>query len=220
MPRIFHALETNRRTGRFLGVPFFDPPINPTLLFDPWAYLFGPLYFLGRGIWRKSLTLLLLGAVCYAPSLFPENAALRQALVEEYATPHLILTALSVLFTLLFCMGRRLTAVFTGILFAAVFIASQPMVAYLNMGTFSAFTWLNSSLIWTALGRGLLFSLLGKKTLLSAALAALSAALFVLGLPLTLGLSDLPSLAYPIFCGMAGTYDLYRTRRLGEKFWW
>ena len=209
MPRIFHALETNRRTGRFLGVPFFDPPINPTLLFDPWAYLFGPLYFLGRGIWRKSLTLLLLGAVCYAPSLFPENAALRQALVEEYATPHLILTALSVLFTLLFCMGRRLTAVFTGILFAAVFIASQPMVAYLN-----------SSLIWTALGRVLLFSLLGKKTLLSAALAALSAALFVLGLPLTLGLSDLPSLAYPIFCGMAGTYDLYRTRRLGEKFWW
>ncbi len=219
-PRGFHELELSRHTGSLLGLPSFDPSIHPTVLFNPWAYLFGPLYFLVRGMWRKGLILAILWILCMIPTAFPEHIPLQQALFEEYAFPHLLLMALSTLFTLLFCTGHNLIALLTAGLFVVVLVGSQPFIVPLDMGNFSAFVWLNSVLLWTALGRTFLFSLLGKMPVMAIVTGGLGVALYLQGLPLALDPAEVPALAYPVICGMMGTYDLYRAKRLKKRFWW
>ena len=218
--RGFQEMGASRRTGSFLGIPSFDPPVSPTLLFNPWAYLFGPLYFLVQGMWRKGLSLALLWILCQVPSLFSEHIPLQQALIEEYAVPYLLLMALSALFTLLFCMGQQLASTISAALFGVLLAGSHAFINPLSLGNFSAFVWLNAGLLWTALGRVFLFSLLGKNLLMLAVTAGTGIVLYLLNFPLTLAMNELPSLAFPIFCGMMGSYDLYRAKCLKQKFWW
>lgn len=218
--RGFQEMGASRRTGSFLGIPSFDPPVSPTVLFNPWAYLFGPLYFLVQGMWRKGLSLTLIWILCQIPSLFPEHIPLQQALIEEYAVPYLLLMALSALFTLLFCMGQQLASTISAALFGVILAGSHAFINPLSLGNFSAFIWLNAGLLWTALGRVFLFSLLGKNLLMLAVTGGTGILLYFFHFPLTIAMNELPSLAFPIFCGMMGSYDLYRAKCLKQKFWW
>ena len=219
-PRGFRELESSSYTRSILGIPYFAPAIRPTILFNPWAYLFGPFYFLFRGMWRKGLSLAAVWILCQIPSLFQEHGPLQRALIEEYAIPHLILMILSSLFTLLFCMGYRLPAGFVAVLFVAVLAGSHLFIVPLDMDNVSAFVWLNTGLLWTALGRVFLFSLLGKNLCMTLAIGGLGLGLYCWGLPSSIAVNDLPALAYPVLCGMMGTYDLYRAKRLKKTFWW
>lgn len=206
--------------GRFLGVPFFRPPL-PAAPFNPWAYLFGPLYFFAVGLWRKGLVLLAAGVLIFVPTLAPtETAPLASILREAYAPFPEILHAIGLLFVILWCQGHRWAAVITGLSFLTAFVGGDVHVRYLRFDYGSAYAWLNAPILWKALVQAETFSLLAQRPVAALVFPLLGAGFWYLGLPLHLFLYTLPSLLYPVFCGMMADYDLYRRKALREVFWW
>ena len=219
-PPHFALIAESVRTGCFLGVPSFRPSVASAALFNPWAYLFGPLFFFVCGLWRKGLVLSCVGIVCYLPLLFGTDNALARILLEEYAIPHLALIALGQLFVVLCCMGQHFYAALTAILFTALFLGSEPYVRSLDLGFCTALVWLNAPLVWQAMGRVALFFLLDRHWTAALVPCAAGVCFWFLGLPRLTEYAALPALAYPVFCGMMATWDLYRKRILHQTFWW
>lgn len=219
--RRFAAIAAGVLTGRFFGVPFFNPPVSPTVLFNVWAYLLGPFFFLFAGLWRKGLILLVVGALLYAPGLLPSDvSALVSILVEEYTPYHQALQGLALLLVAFACTGRSVLSLLVALLFMALFVYGALATRYLDLGIASAYVWLNAGIIWKALFQLCLFALLGSRwSVLAAALLA-AGAFFSVGLPVDLPLHVFPAAAFPVFCGMMATFDLYRKKLLGERFWW
>lgn len=217
----FDAVASGVLAGRFFGVPFFKPPVAPAALFNVWAYLFGPLFFLFAGLWRKGLVLLGIGALLYAPGLLPTDvSALASILAEEYGPYHQALRGLALLLVALACLGRNVFAVLAALLFAAVFIFGALDSRYLDLGFTSAYVWLNAGVIWKALFQLAVFALLGVRWGLLLAVPVAAVAFLYIGLPVDLPLHFFPAAAFPVFCGMMATFDLYRSDILGERFWW
>lgn len=207
--------------GRFLGVPFFRPPLSPAALFNPWAYLFGPFYFFAVGLWRKGLLLLAAGLFVFVPTLMPtEVTPLASILREEYAPFPEMLQALALLFVILWCQGHSRAAAITGLSFLAAFAGGDLRVTYLGFEYGSAYAWLNAPILWKALVQAETFSLLAQRPVAALAFPLLGLGFWYLGMPLYLFLYTLPSILYPVFCGMMANYDLYRHKALRETFWW
>ena len=219
--RRFAAIAAGVLTGRFFGVPFFNPPVNPTVLFNVWAYLLGPFFFLFAGLWRKGLILLVIGALLYAPGLLPSDvSALVSILVEEYTPYHQALQGLALLLVAFACTGRSVLSLLVALLFMALFVYGALATRYLDLGIASAYVWLNAGIIWKALFQLCLFALLGSRWIVLAAALLAAGAFFSVGLPVDLPLHVFPAAAFPVFCGMMAAFDLYRKKLLGERFWW
>lgn len=207
--------------GRFLGVPFFRPPLPSAALFNPWAYLFGPFYFFAVGLWRKGLVLLAAGAFIFAPTLAPtEVTPLILTLREAYAPFPEILQALAFLFVILWCRGHRRIAALTGLSFVVVFVGGAVHMPCLRFDYANAYEWLAAPILWKALIQAETFSLLAQRPVAALVFPLIGAGFWYLGLPLYLFLYTLPSILYPVFCGMMANYDLYRHKALRETFWW
>ena len=218
---LFRILDEYGPVKNFLGIPLYPSSLNCSLLFNPWAWLFGPFYYLFRGMWRKALSLLPLALCCQIVPLFhADDAVLRDILAEEYAVPYLSLMALSILFSLFYCMGRTVLAAATAVVVVALFMGGPYIVDPLDLGGFSAFAWLCSGPIWFAIGRVCLFSLLGRNWIVAAVLLAMCGGLLVTGMPIGFSCWEIPQLVFPVWCGMMGTWDRYRSRHLKQKFWW
>lgn len=217
----FAPFASRAPAGRFLGVPFFRQPLPPAALFNPWAYLFGPLYFFAVGLWRKGLVLLAAGAFVFAPTLLPTEVSPLASILHEAYTPFPeLLHALGLFFVILWCQGHRWSAALIGLSFLALFVGGGLRTPCLRFDYANAYVWLNAPLLWKALMQAETFSLLARRPVAALVFPLLGAGFWYLGLPLYLFLYTLPSILYPVFCGMMAPYDLYRRKALHETFWW
>lgn len=219
--RPFSLIATSVCLSRTLGIPRFNPPIRATTLFSIWAFLLGPIYYLFAGMWRKAIVV----AVLMVPIRFSfyfdnDNAQLLHFLSEEYGLFTLALEILSIIFALLYCLGRRFSAFLAATAFLGLFVFGEVHLDYLNLGVGSAFTWLNSRFVWEALCTVGVFSLLSRSPVSSACTLLIGLSFWQAGLPI----ATLPPVVLPVllavFCGMMATYDRYRARVLRKKFWW
>ncbi len=219
----FDALAASVLTGRFFGVPFFRPSIDAARLFDVWAYLLGPFAFFCFGLWRKGLLLLAVGLFLYAPLILPSDVSpLVSVLAEAYSPYGQMLEGLSLVFVLLFCLGRNRFAVCALAVFSAVFVygALQAEPLYLGPEHGLAYVWFAMGTVWKAFFQSALAAVLGLRFQALVLILLAGAGLRFLGFPLELPLASLPAAAFPVFCGMMATYDRYRKAVLGETFWW
>lgn len=217
----FLPFASRAPAGRFLGVPFVHPPLSSPALFNPWAYLFGPFYFFAVGLWRKGLVLLTAGVFVFVPTLAPtEVTPLASILHEAYAPFPELLQAIALLFVILWCRGHRWIAAITGLSLVAVFVGGAVHVPGLRFDYANAYEWLTAPILWKALMQVEIFSLLAQRPVAALVFLLLGGGFWYLGLPLHLFLYTLPSILYPVFCGMMANYDLYRHKALREVFWW
>lgn len=216
------------------GIPLFAPSARAGcgaggVCFNAWAYLFGPLYYLFRGMWRKALTLCLLFFVIVGlPGLFcglwaetDGSGALREILDETYAWPGLVLSVLSVLFPLCVGLGRKVWAGLAAFAIAAVFLWGERNCPFLDLGAFSGFVWANAPSVWQALTGAGLFCLFARRFAACAAFIVAALVLWGAGLPFAFpDLPLIPEIFFHLLCGMSAARDLWRHRERGERFWW
>lgn len=227
--RRFRLLAQSEPKGVFFGVPSFDPPIDATRLFNGWAYVLGPFYYLGKGMWRKALVLALLvlavavvnGLVSAPRTALGGEVLLREALLEEYAGAGYTLMLLGFLFPLCVGLGKNLWAGLVACAFVAVFLWGEVRYPYLDMGPFSGFFWLNALPIWSGFAGAALFFLLARHFAAFLAFVALLLLAWGLGLPFSaVSCLEFPRVVIDLLCGMSATWDLYRIRVRHERFWW
>ncbi|MEG2004973.1 MAG: zinc-ribbon domain-containing protein [Bilophila sp.] len=219
--RLFSIIAASVCTSQRFGIARFKPPIRATTLFSAWAFLFGPLYFLCVGLWRKSLTLALLMAGTRLPLLMDSDTRqLLSFLNDAYGLFSVALNFLSVLFTLLFCLGHRFLASLVALVFVFVFIDGEMRLEHLDLGISSAFVWFNSGCVWESVCALGFFCLLDRRLVGTVCSLLSGLLLWQAGLPIaTLPPVILPALL-TVLCGMMATYDRYRTRVLHQTFWW
>lgn len=219
----FDTIARSVLIRRFFGVPFFRPAVSPALLFDSWAFLFGPLPFLFSGMWRKGLVLLLAGLFLYAPLFLPtDTSALTAAFTEAYTPYPQLLAGLSLLLVLCAGSGRLPAALLTISAISAVFLYGLLHVEHLYLGERHgmAYVWLCTAPVWKSLFQLLVLGALGLRPILLLATTLAAAGLFLLGIPLNIPVASLPAAAFPVFCAMMATYDRFRRNVRGETFWW
>lgn len=210
-------------------------------LTNPWAYVFGPFYFLCRGLWRKALTLMLL---CLCLMLVPQSAeelALERLLCDHYASVLMYVLAgpmsgasdfrlmiwgslpfaaleLGVVFAL---AGRRIAACLLLPLAFTVFAFWKVVVPGLDLGIAPSFNWIMAREIWPLVAGVCGYAALAGRARLLGGGLVLGAALYGLGLPVH-GLSLKPALLTFVYLtqGFMAELDLYRHRVLRLRFWW
>lgn len=219
--RLFSLIAASVCLSRTFGVPNFSPHIRATTLFNFWAFLLGPLYYLFTGMWRKAIVIaLLMVPIRFFFYVDNDNAPLRHFLSEEYGLFTLAVEILCIVFVLLYCLGRRFSAFLAATAFLGVFIFGEIHLGYLNLGISSAFAWFNSRFVWEALCSVGFFSLLARRPVDSACTLLVGLAFWQAGLPITTLPPEILPALLAVLCGMMATYDRYRLRVLHKTFWW
>lgn len=227
--RDFSLFDSAAHVRSMCGIPFFEPPIPVAHFFNIWAYVLGPLYYFFYRLWRKALTLVFIFLVSVfffelfvsLAGLGEHSAALREILHETYVGPGFCLAVLSFVFPVFIALGRDFVAFLTASAFAAVFWWGEFRCPYLSFDDISGFVWFGAPYAWRALAGAGLFCLLARRIVMFLGLAALMLLLWYAGLPLSISIWPwLLEIFFHLLCGMTATWDVYRHRIRGERFWW
>lgn len=207
----FHLFNKRIVTySRFLGLPSFIPPIPEPDLFNPLAYLFGSIYYLYKGIWRKALLLLALNI----PNIF-----------QSFPIIHPPTTSLEILSSLCLVLGNVILCIaiflqYTEIIIGLIALLIPIFIYYCFLSINNNVSVIATISFWSTLTSLFIFFLLRKKNKQLVLILLVGIIGWMLGIsPQTLSWSFFAVLPYTI-AGIMGKYDIYRSKVLHETFYW
>lgn len=207
----FHLFNNRAVTpSYFLGLPSFTPPISDSTLFNPLSYLFGSIYYLYKGIWRKALILLALNT----PTIFQPLP-----IILPLTTPLEIISSIClVVGCFILCMMIFLQ--YTEVIIGLIILLLPIFIYYCFFSINQHISIIATISFWSTLTSLFIFFLLRKKNKQLVLILLIGIIGWMAGIsPQTLLWSFFTVLPYTL-AGIMSKYDVYRSKVLHETFYW